>query len=112
MSSAVLVQTNGWQRSFQLSMNRSMAATRSLTLVKAPRRMHLLQAGAGQGGEFGGAAHGRVAQALLQVVPYALGRVEFGRAGRQVVDRQPRGASTTGCGCEAFTYFYWPGVRL
>ena len=39
MSSAVLVQMNGWQRSFQPSMKRWMAAIRSLTLVKLPRRM-------------------------------------------------------------------------
>ena len=34
-----MVQTNGWQRSFQPSMNRSMAAISSLTLAKLPRRM-------------------------------------------------------------------------
>jgi hypothetical protein len=39
MSSAGLVQTNGWHRSFQPSMNRMMAATRSLTLVNVPRLM-------------------------------------------------------------------------
>ncbi len=39
MSSAVLVQTKGWQRSFQPSMKASMAAMRSLTLVKVPRRI-------------------------------------------------------------------------
>jgi DNA-binding LacI/PurR family transcriptional regulator len=39
MSSAVLVQTKGWQRSFQPSMNASIAAMRSLTEVKVPRRM-------------------------------------------------------------------------
>ena len=39
MSSAVLVQAKGSQRSFQPSMTVSMAAMRSLTLVKVPRRM-------------------------------------------------------------------------
>ena len=39
MSSAVLVQVKGWQRSFQPSMKRRMAAVRSFTLVKLPRRM-------------------------------------------------------------------------
>ena len=39
ISSAVLVHTNGWQRSFQASMKVSMAAMRSLTEVKVPRRM-------------------------------------------------------------------------
>ncbi len=39
ISSAVLVQTNGWQRSFQPSMKAPIAATRSLTEVKVPRRM-------------------------------------------------------------------------
>jgi predicted DNA-binding transcriptional regulator AlpA len=37
--SAVLVQTNGWQRSFQPSMKARMAAVRSRTEVKVPRRM-------------------------------------------------------------------------
>ena len=37
--SAVLVQVKGWQRSFQPSMKFSMAAMRSLTEVKLPRRM-------------------------------------------------------------------------
>ena len=35
----VLVQVKGWQRSFQPSMKVSMAAMRSLTEVKLPRRM-------------------------------------------------------------------------
>ena len=39
ISSAVLVQTNGWQRSFQASMKVSMAAMRSLTEVNVPRRI-------------------------------------------------------------------------
>lgn len=39
MSTAVLVQTNGSQRSFHPSMKISIAAMRSLTLVKVPRRM-------------------------------------------------------------------------
>jgi len=39
MVSASLVQVNGAQRSFQASMWVSIAATRSLTLVKVPRRM-------------------------------------------------------------------------
>ena len=34
-----MVQTNGWQRSFQPSINRLMAAISSLTLPKLPRRM-------------------------------------------------------------------------
>jgi hypothetical protein len=34
-----LVQTNGWQRSFQPSMNRPIAVISSLTLLKLPRRM-------------------------------------------------------------------------
>ncbi len=34
-----LVQMKGWQRSFQPSMKVSIAAMRSLTLVKAPRRI-------------------------------------------------------------------------
>ena len=34
-----MVQVNGWQRSFQPSMKRRIAATRSLTLVKVPRRI-------------------------------------------------------------------------
>jgi hypothetical protein len=38
-SSAVLVQVKGWQRSFHPSMKFSMAAMRSLTEVKLPRRM-------------------------------------------------------------------------
>src|SRR6266852_9869708 len=38
-SSAVLVQVKGWQRSFQPSMKVSMAAMRSLTEVKLPRRI-------------------------------------------------------------------------
>jgi transposase len=38
-SGPFLVHMNGWQRSFQPSMNRLMAATRSLTLVKVPRRI-------------------------------------------------------------------------
>ena len=36
--SAVLVQVKGWQRSFQPLMKVSMAAMRSLTEVKLPRR--------------------------------------------------------------------------
>ena len=39
ISSAVLVQVNGWQRSFRPSMKALIAVTRSLTLVKVPRRM-------------------------------------------------------------------------
>src|SRR3954471_10293526 len=39
ISSGVLVQVKGWQRSFQPSMKASMAAIRSLTEVKVPRRM-------------------------------------------------------------------------
>jgi hypothetical protein len=39
ISSAVLVQTNGSQRSFQASMKRSMAAMSSVTESKLPRRM-------------------------------------------------------------------------
>ena len=39
ISSAVLIQVKGWQRSFQPSMKRRMALVRSLTLVKEPRRM-------------------------------------------------------------------------
>jgi hypothetical protein len=39
ISSAVLVQTKGWRRSFYPSMKTSMAAMRSFTLVKVPRRM-------------------------------------------------------------------------
>ncbi len=39
ISSAVLVQVKGWQRSFHPSMKSSMAAMRSLTEVKLPRRM-------------------------------------------------------------------------
>jgi hypothetical protein len=39
ISSAVLVQVNGSQRSFQASMKISIAAMRSLTLVKVPRRI-------------------------------------------------------------------------
>ncbi len=39
MSSAVLVHVNGWQRSFQASMKRRMAAVRSVTEAKLPRRM-------------------------------------------------------------------------
>jgi hypothetical protein len=39
ISSADLVQVKGWQRSFQPSMKSSMAAMRSLTEVKLPRRM-------------------------------------------------------------------------
>jgi hypothetical protein len=35
----VLVQVKGWQRSFQPSMKASMAAMRSLTEVKLPRRI-------------------------------------------------------------------------
>ena len=38
-SSAVLVQVKGWQRSFQPSMKVPIAAMRSLTEVKVPRRM-------------------------------------------------------------------------
>jgi hypothetical protein len=34
-----LVQVKGWQRSFQPSMKVSMAAMRSVTEVKLPRRM-------------------------------------------------------------------------
>jgi hypothetical protein len=37
--SADLVQVKGWQRSFHPSMKASMAAIRSLTEVKLPRRM-------------------------------------------------------------------------
>jgi len=37
--SAVLVQVKEWQRSFQPSMKVSMAAMRSGTEVKLPRRM-------------------------------------------------------------------------
>lgn len=37
--SAVLVQVKGWQRLFQLLMNWRMAAIRSGTEVKVPRRM-------------------------------------------------------------------------
>jgi hypothetical protein len=36
--SASLVQLNGWQRWFQPSQNRLMAATSSWTLAKSPRR--------------------------------------------------------------------------
>ena len=39
ISSADLVQVKGWQRPFQPSMKASMAAMRSLTEVKLPRRM-------------------------------------------------------------------------
>ena len=39
ISSAVLVQVKGWQRAFHPSMKASMAAMRSLTEVKLPRRM-------------------------------------------------------------------------
>jgi hypothetical protein len=39
ISSAVLVQANGWQRSFQPSMKRRMALVRSLTDRNVPRRM-------------------------------------------------------------------------
>ena len=39
MSSAFLVQTKGSQRSFQPSMNVWIAAMRSLTEVKVPRRI-------------------------------------------------------------------------
>ena len=39
MVSASLVQTNGSQRSFQPSMKRRMASTRSPTESKLPRRM-------------------------------------------------------------------------
>jgi hypothetical protein len=35
----VLVQENGWQRSFQPSMKAPLAVVRSLTLVKLPRRI-------------------------------------------------------------------------
>jgi len=41
-SSAVLVQVNGWQRSFQPSMKVPSAAVRSLTAVKVPRRIACL----------------------------------------------------------------------
>ena len=34
-----MVQVKGWQRSFQPSVNFSMAVMRSLPLVKLPRRM-------------------------------------------------------------------------
>jgi hypothetical protein len=37
--SAILVQVNGWQRSFQPSMKVSIAVMRSLTDLKVPRRM-------------------------------------------------------------------------
>jgi len=37
--SASLVQMNGWQRSFQPSMNRSIASISSRTESKLPRRM-------------------------------------------------------------------------
>ena len=39
ISSAVLVQTNGLQRSFHPSMKAPMAAIKSLTEVKVPRRI-------------------------------------------------------------------------
>ena len=39
ISSAVLVQTKGWQRSFHPLMNASMAPMRSLTEMNVPRRM-------------------------------------------------------------------------
>lgn len=39
ISSAVLVQTNGWVRSFQPLMKARILALRSLTEVKIPRRM-------------------------------------------------------------------------
>jgi hypothetical protein len=39
ISSAVVVQVKGWQRSFQPSMKRRIALVKSLTLVKVPRRM-------------------------------------------------------------------------
>ena len=39
ISSAVLVQVKGWQRSFQPPVKVSMAAMRSVTDVKLPRRM-------------------------------------------------------------------------
>ena len=39
MSSAVLVQTKGWQRSFQASMKVPIRFDRSFTEVKTPRRM-------------------------------------------------------------------------
>src|SRR4029453_5250427 len=38
MSSASLTHAKGWQRSFQASMKRRMAATKSATLGKLPRR--------------------------------------------------------------------------
>ena len=34
-----MVQANGWQRSFQPSMNLRIASVSSRTLVKVPRRM-------------------------------------------------------------------------
>ncbi len=39
ISSAVLVQMNGWQRSFQPSMKVSIVAVSDFTEVKVPRRM-------------------------------------------------------------------------
>ena len=39
ISSGVFVQMNGWQRSFQPSMNAPMAAMRSLTELNVPRRI-------------------------------------------------------------------------
>ena len=39
ISSAVLVQVKGWQRSFQATMNARMALTSWPTLSKLPRRM-------------------------------------------------------------------------
>src|SRR3954471_853415 len=39
MSSAVLVQVKGWQRSLWASMNARMAVTSCLTLSKEPRRI-------------------------------------------------------------------------
>ena len=39
ISSAVLVQLNGWQSVFQLSMNLVIAPMRSVTELNAPRRI-------------------------------------------------------------------------
>jgi hypothetical protein len=44
ISSAFLVQVNGWARSFEPSMPTPMAVSRSLTLWNSPRRIACLVA--------------------------------------------------------------------
>lgn len=55
--------------------------------------LHAFQASTGQGCEFVDTAGGEVAQAVLQMRPHALGRIEVGYVGGETEDGEPLTAS-------------------